>query len=89
MNSGAVVDLVREMLLCAFWVGLPLLVTGLAVGVVVSILQILTSIQDPAFGAVPRLVAFLAGLIVFLPWMLTRLCNYTTLLVEGIPRYAR
>lgn len=89
MSQAAVIDLLRQMMLCAFWVGLPLLVIGLAAGVVISLIQILTSIQDPAFGSVPRLFAFLAGILLCLPWMLARLCSYTTRLIEEIPRYAR
>jgi flagellar biosynthesis protein FliQ len=89
MNQSAIVDLLRQMMLCAFWIGLPLLTIGLAAGVLISLLQILTSIQDPAFGSVPRLVAFLAGLMLMLPWMLEKLSAYTVHLIREIPRYAR
>lgn len=73
----------------AFWVSLPLLAIGFAAGIVISLLQIVTSVQDPAFGGVPRLVAFLAGLLLLLPWMLSRLCAYTTGLLGDFSRYAR
>lgn len=89
MTQSAIVELLRQMMLCAFWVGLPLLVIGLAAGVLISLLQIVTSIQDPAFGSVPRLIAFLAGLMLCLPWMLSRLTTYTIHLIGEMPRYAR
>ena len=89
MNSQVVVDIVRQALMTAFWLSLPLLTVGFVAGVVISLLQIVTSVQDPAFGTVPRLAAFLAGLIVFLPWMLMRLCTYTTQVLGDLSRYAR
>ena len=89
MNSQMVVDVIRQALLAAFWLSLPLLAIGFLAGVVISLVQIATSIQDPAFGSVPRLFAFLAGLVVFLPWMLMRLCAYTIVLFGDLGRYAR
>ncbi len=89
MNQQTIIEVLRQMLMCAFWVGLPLLVIGLVSGILISLLQIVTSIQDPAFGSVPRLLAFLAGLLFLLPWMLTRLVSYTSHLIQEIPRYAR
>ena len=72
----------------AFWLATPLLLIGLIVGVVVSILQILTSIQDTSFGAVPRLTAFLFGLLLLLPWMASQLVAYTAALWGDLSRYA-
>lgn len=89
MNQQTVIELIRQAMFCAFWVGLPLLAIGLVAGIVVSLLQIVTSIQDPAFGSIPRLAAFLVGLVLCLPWMLNRLCSYTALLIQEIPRYAK
>lgn len=73
----------------AFWLALPLLAVGFVAGVAVSLFQVLTSVQDPAFGSVPRLAAFLGGLILFLPWMLMRLTAYATALFGDLSRYAR
>jgi flagellar biosynthetic protein FliQ len=88
VSQQQVVDLVRQALMTTFWLGLPLLALGFAAGVVVSLVQIVTSIQDSAFGTVPRLVAFLVGLVLFLPWMLMRLTVYTTTLLGDLSRYA-
>lgn len=89
MNSQLVVDVIRQALMTAFWLSLPLLAVGFVAGIVISLLQIVTSVQDPAFGSVPRLVAFLAGIVLFLPWMLMRLCSYTIGLFGDFSRYAR
>lgn len=89
MTAEAITTIVRDALMTAFWVSLPLLAIGFIAGILISLLQILTSVQDPAFGGVPRLIAFLAGLLLLLPWMLTRLCSYTTALLGDLGRYAR
>jgi flagellar biosynthesis protein FliQ len=72
----------------AFWLSLPLLLIGFAAGILISLVQILTSIQDPAFGSVLRLVVFLGGLILLLPWMIARACDYTAALLGDFSRYA-
>lgn len=89
MEHQAVVELIRGALMSAFWLSLPLLAVGFAAGVAVSLIQVLTSVQDPAFGSVPRLAAFLGGLILLLPWMLMRLTAYTMALFGDLSRYAR
>jgi flagellar biosynthetic protein FliQ len=83
------IEVVRQALLAAFWLSLPLLTIGFLAGVVISLLQIVTSVQDPAFGSVPRLAAFLAGLVLLLPWMLMKLTTYTSALLGDLGRYAR
>lgn len=89
MTSSQVVDIVRQTFLTSFWLGLPLLVVGFAVGVIVSLIQIVTSMQDSSFGTIPRLGAFLVGIVLFLPWMLSKLITYTTVLFGDFGRYAR
>lgn len=89
MTNGTIIELLRDMMMCAFWVGLPILLIGLVAGILISLMQIVTSIQDPAFGSVPRLLAFLAGLLLCLPWMLQRITAYTVHLIQELPRYAR
>jgi len=89
MEHQAVVELIRGALMAAFWLALPLLTIGFIVGIAVSLIQVLTSVQDPAFGSVPRLAAFLLGLILLLPWMLMRLTAYATQLFGDLSRYAR
>lgn len=89
MSQQAAVDLIHQTLMTAFWLCLPLLVIGFVAGILISLIQIVTSVQDPAFGSVPRLAAFLAGIVVLLPWMLIRLCTFTEQLLGSLGRYAR
>jgi len=71
-----------------FWISLPLLMVGFVVGVVISLVQILTSMQDASFSTIPRLAAFLVALLLLLPWMLSRMIFYTTTLFGDFSRYA-
>ena len=89
MTPDSVVEILRQTLMATFWLSAPLLGIGLVAGIAVSLLQIVTSIQDTAFSAVPRLLAFLAGVMLLMPWMLTRLMAYTTSILGDLPRYAR
>ena len=57
-------------------------------GIVMSLLQIVTSMQDTAFGTVPRLAAFLVATVIFLPWMLSKIMAYTTSILGDLGRYA-
>jgi flagellar biosynthesis protein FliQ len=89
MTQQAVVELFRGALMAAFWLSLPVLGAGFVAGILISLVQIVTSMQDSAFATVPRLAAFLAALLIFLPWMLIRLVSYTTLIWGDFGRYAR
>lgn len=87
MNSPQVVDLMRNAFLTTFWLSLPVLAAGFAIGIVVSLIQIVTSIQDSSFSSVPRLAAFLVVLLISMPWMLARLVSYTASLLGDLGRF--
>jgi len=89
MTPEIAVEIFRHTLLEVFWLALPILAIGFVVGIAVSLLQVLTSIQDASFSAVPRLAAFLLGLLLLLPWMTARLIAFTTALFSDFSRYAR
>jgi flagellar biosynthetic protein FliQ len=89
MTPEMAVEILRHTLLETFWLSLPILMIGFVVGIAVSLLQVLTSIQDTSFGAVPRLVAFLFGLLILLPWMTARLVSFSIALFGDFSRYAR
>ena len=88
MTPDTVVQIVRHTLLTTFWVVAPILLIGFLTGIAVSLVQIATSMQDNAFSTVPRLVAFLTGFLLLLPWMLSRILSYTTALLGDLGRYA-
>jgi len=89
MTPESVVEIVRQALLLTFWVGGPLLLIGFAAGIIVSLIQIITSIQDTGFNTMPRLVAFLFGTVLLMPWMLNKMTGYTIQLLSDLGRFAK
>jgi flagellar biosynthesis protein FliQ len=89
MSPEFAVQTVREALLTMLWLSAPLLIVGFAAGILISLLQIVTSIQDSAFNAVPRLAAFLVAFLVLMPWMLSRLMTYATSILGNLGQYAK
>jgi flagellar biosynthetic protein FliQ len=89
MTAETVVEVIRQALMMAFWLAAPLLAIGFIAGIAISLVQIATSIQDNAVSSIPRLTAFLLGLLLLLPWMLQKLLAYTTVLFGNLGRYAR
>ena len=88
MTTATTVDLMRTMMITTFWLSLPLLAIGFVVGIAISLVQILTSIQDSSFSSVPRLAAFLAAMLLAMPWMLGKLMAYTITLFGDLGRFA-
>ncbi len=89
MTPEFVIETVRQALWTAFWVGAPLLAAGFVAGIVISLVQIVTAIQDSAFNTIPRLAAFLVALVLAAPWMLQRMTAYTASILGDLGRYAR
>ena len=67
MTPESAVQLIRDAMIMTIWLAAPLLLIGFVVGVIVSLLQVATSIQDAAVGTVPRLAALLGGFLLLLP----------------------
>ena len=71
------IDLAREMLIIALKIATPILAAGVLVGLLVSIFQSVTSIQDQTVTFVPKIVVMLVVAILLLPWISARLIEYT------------
>ncbi|ROH85937.1 flagellar biosynthetic protein FliQ [Pseudomethylobacillus aquaticus] len=87
MTSDAALQLVSHM----FWVGLlimaPLLFVVMVVGILVSIFQVVTQIQEMSLSFIPKIVTVVLVLQIFGPWMLKLLVNYSASVIAGIPGY--
>jgi flagellar biosynthesis protein FliQ len=77
MAEDAVVQIIEQTLWTAFLVSLPLLGTALVVGVLISILQAVTSVQEMTLTYVPKIAAVVAAVFLFLPWMTAVLLQFT------------
>ncbi len=73
----ATVELVREALFITLKIAAPILVAGILVGLVVSLLQSITSIQDQTLSFVPKIVVMVVVAAVLLPWITRRLVEYS------------
>ena len=89
MTPDSVAEIIRQMFLAAFWISAPILLVGFVAGIVMSLVQILTSIQDSAFSAIPRLLAFLAAFVIAMPWMLQKMTVYMVGILGDLGRYGR
>lgn len=77
MGSEHVIAMMRETIMTALWMGAPLLILATAVGLVINVAQVLTSLQESTLSTVPRLFAVAAATIFLLPWMTHRLTAFT------------
>jgi flagellar biosynthetic protein FliQ len=89
MTPDSVAHLVGQMFIAAFYIAAPLLAVGFVAGIVISLIQVLTSIQDSGFNAIPRLIAFLGGSLLMMPWMVHRAMAYTIDILGNLSRYGR
>lgn len=78
MNADMIIDMAREALITVITVAGPLLLLALTVGLLVSIFQTVTSIQEPTLAFVPKILAVFIGLILLGPWMLNKLVTFIT-----------
>jgi flagellar biosynthesis protein FliQ len=82
-----VATLAKQTLETVLMVSAPMLGAGLVVGIIISIIQIVTSIHDTALAFVPRIVVtFIVFLVVF-PWMMKTMASYTTVLLSSFEPY--
>ncbi len=88
MSHTLVVDLARNAILLAFVLAGPMLVVALGVGLLVSIFQAVTQIQEQTLAFVPKLIAVAVVFLVALPWMLQLSVKYTSELFRSIPTLA-
>ncbi len=85
MSHTLVVDLARNAVMLALMLAGPLLLIALAVGVVVSVVQAVTQIQEQTLSFVPKLFAVAGAFLIALPWMLQLAVKYTTELFRSFP----
>ena len=79
----------RQTLETVLLVSAPMLGAGLVVGVIVSIIQIVTSIHDTALAFVPRIVVTFVVFLVVFPWMMSTMVSYTHTLLSSFDPYIR
>ena len=89
MNQELVIGIARQAIQVTLLVSLPLLGIGLVVGVVVSLVQAATQIQEMTLTFVPKIVSIFVGLLLLLPWIMSQLMSFTMEIFNNIPNYVR
>jgi len=87
MGSDLALKLFSDLLLSSLLVCGPVLVLTLIVGLVVSVLQVITQIQDASLTFIPKIIAAVAAMAIFGPWMLRKLLLYASNLIADIPNH--
>jgi flagellar biosynthetic protein FliQ len=89
MTSQLAIHIMTDALITAFWICAPLLAVAFILGLLINLIQIATSLQDPAFSTVPRLTACLGAFLLLMPWMLGHATSFTVSLFRDLAQYAR
>ena len=85
MDIETVISLGRESMKIALMIGSPMLIVGVAIGLIVSILQSATQMQDQTVAFVLKLVAIFATLALFLPWIVAKTAEFSQQTLTNIP----
>jgi flagellar biosynthetic protein FliQ len=80
MPTETVVHLARLTLETTLWLSVPILAIAMVVSLLVSVIQVMTSVQETTVATVPRLAAVAAAVFVLMPWIFRRLVSFTSLL---------
>jgi len=89
MTPEFVVTFAQEAIKVTILVSMPMLGLGLAVGLLISIFQAVTQIQEMTLTFVPKIIVVLLALVFFASWMLEHLMHFATTTIEQIPFYIR
>ncbi len=89
MTPEFVVEFAKQAITLTILLSLPMLGLGLVAGLIISIFQAVTQVQEMTLTFVPKILAVFLGLLFAAPWMLEKLTTFTTHVLENIPMYIR
>jgi flagellar biosynthetic protein FliQ len=89
MNDALVTSLMQNALSTLMWIVAPMLIVAIVVGVVMSLIQTLTSIQDQTFSFAPRVVAIFVIFLITFPWILRVLTTFTASIFSDFTPYIK
>lgn len=87
MKSDLAFQLLQDVLWNALLISAPLLGITLLVGLIVSVLQVVTQVQEMSLTYIPKIITAAIVLVIFGPWMLKRLVAFSITLISNIPSY--
>jgi flagellar biosynthetic protein FliQ len=86
MNAAFATDLLKLLMTNAVTLAAPILITAMVIGLLVSLFQSVTSIQEQTLTFVPKALAIVALLILLMPWMLRTLVEFTAGMIGKMPQ---
>ena len=89
MTVDFLIGFAKEAIRVSLLLSAPMLGFGLIVGLLVSIFQAVTQVQEMTLTFVPKIVAVMVAILIFLPWMLNLFVDYTRNIFANIPMYIR
>ena len=89
MNPDLVGQIARDAIEITLYLALPILGVGLVVGLLVSLFQAVTQIQEATLVFVPKLVVVLLALLFLSPWMMRKMMTYTEQIIVNLPQYVK
>lgn len=87
MSTEFIIGLASQAVYLVLEVSAPMLILGLVVGLIISIFQATTQIQEQTLAFVPKIVAVLLALLVFGPWIVTKLIDFTSQILGNLYMY--
>ncbi|MDC0191282.1 flagellar biosynthesis protein FliQ [Rhodospirillales bacterium] len=84
MNQADVLEISRMTFLVILKAGGPIMAAGLVIGLIIAVFQTLTSIQEMTLTFVPKIIIIFAAVIVFMPFMMTSVIDFTNTLYDKI-----
>ena len=89
MSPEFVIGFARQSIELALMIALPMLGIGMFVGIVISVIQAATQIQEMTLTFIPKVVSIFIALLLAFPWIMDKMISFTTNLFLNIPEYIR
>ena len=88
MNPEVATDLLKQLISHAVMIAAPILLTAMVIGLMISLFQSVTSIQEQTLSFVPKALAVVGLLILIMPWILRTLIEYAAAMITRMPQMA-
>jgi flagellar biosynthetic protein FliQ len=85
MTPDSIISIARDALLTMLLVSAPMLISGLLIGLIISILQAITQVHEMTLTFIPKIIVVCLSLLLFLPWIVNKMVEFTQHLYGMIP----
>lgn len=87
MTPDFVIDMLTKALQLSLIIAAPMLLFGLVIGLIISIFQSVTQIQEMTLTYIPKIIGVIVAVMLFAPWMMDKIMSYTIMLFTNLPTY--